>query len=676
MKLTPLNFILSTLLAFLVVSQPVHGQFGSADDKANIDLGGLDVEFEIGWDGLVDQSFPVPISFQFSNYSGGVVDAELFLVDHLNGNEASLGKVYLSQEGRRKFTAIRAMNNWYECFAELRAGGDVIWRRELALNTSRDFTLGVNYALVVNDSGRALKPPKSERKPPTQTPNYYYNAPQQLPMVTSQGRMVDYAQMKTWQVPTHPGPLLPVKAIIFPEGTFDADLNRGQWQAIADWMCQGGTVFVHSESRKILEQLQRRSHLTPDPPFQAGHFSMRRVGLGAICEYPEELFATDNSPSNEHIADYVATVPDDHFASIPDSGYTHQFRGGQADWNRLLVAGFFGLYALFSGFFALLMFRRSRRFVGIYTVCVVTFACVGAAVLGGFLRMSRGDLRSITVTQAGPGGAVQVGKVEVFSAGARNTRVAVSGKNVDLQSVEINSRYRRYNQRRQSIHPFTFQRSLLEDEEDAYQVNVGMPPWGSRRVHATAFSASLQPLEFKLKFDTDNNRNVTLKLKNTLPFTMRECLLVVAYATKLPEKDGESAKTPQPQFAPWQPQAQQQRTDVYAMHGLRDLASTESLDQQIPLRFKKLSSRWEMRRGFSTGQIDLPSIGRESSAEAWIIGRLENSPIIQIDEDRTEFIPDQHLHLFMQRIRPEDLQGIERLIGTQDPAEPTAVGPN
>ena len=37
-------------------------------------------------------------------------------------------------------------------------------------------------------------------------------------MVTAEGRQVEYVQVKTWQVPTHAGPLLNAKAVIFPEG--------------------------------------------------------------------------------------------------------------------------------------------------------------------------------------------------------------------------------------------------------------------------------------------------------------------------------------------------------------------------------------------------------------------------------------------------------------------------
>lgn len=662
---------LGLVMLWSAISDTAWAQF-AADERADISLGGLDVESSIGWDNLVDQNAPVPVSFLFSNYSDRVIDAELFLVDHQNGFESSLGEVYLSQQGRRKLNAVRAMTDWYECFAELRVGSDVIWRRELALNTSRDFTFGVNFALVINDSGRALKPPESRKKPLPPVQDYrYYGGPQQLPMVRSSGRKVEYVQVKTWEVPTHFGPLLNTKAVVFPEDTFEADLNRAQWQAVADFMCQGGAVFVHKDSRKIIEQLQKRSYLVPNPPYQSGDLSVQDVGLGSICEYSDKLFSSDDSPSNEQIIDYVGRMSDAHIGIIAETGLAHRWHGGQADWNRFMVIGFFALYAFLSGFVTLLMFRRSRRVVGIYTACVVVVACICAAVVGGILRMSKGDLRAVTVTQPGAGGAVQIGRIEVFSAGARNTRVAVKGPNVDLQFVKAGSRYRRYNHRVYPILPFTWQRSLLQDEENAYQVAVGMPPWGSQRLHATACSPTLQPINVRLELDPNNTTRARLTIRNDLPFTLHECLLVVAYATEPPEDKDEPGAVEQVQLQqqPWNPPVIQVRTDLYATHTIGSIGPSESRDQTIGLGFRSMANTWDMVKGFSTGQISLPFIGRGNSAEAWLIGTMDESPIIEIDEARTEFIPDRHLHLFMQRLRPEDMPGISRLYGGDKPDE-------
>lgn len=670
-----MRFLLSVSLAIAVLLTYVSdasAQFGG-DDRKPIELGGFDVEAALGWGDLVDPATPVPVSFLFSNYTNAEIDAELFLVDHQNGREVSLGNVFLSQDGRRRLSSVHAMTNWFECFAELRVGREVIWRRELPLNASNPYMFGVNYALVINDSGRAIDAPQDDKAMPAAVPDYYYGT-RQLPFVAQSGRPVEYIQVKTWQVPTHPGPMLAAAAVIFPEGSSADDLNRGQWQAVADWMCQGGNVFVHNTSQKVLEQLRQSSHLSPAPPVQIEPFAVHRAGIGSILVYSGELFDSVGSNANKEIAAHIAIQPDEHIGALVNTGTTHRWRGGQAEWNRILVVGFFVLYAFLSGFVGLLLFRRSRRFVAIYIGFVVAAACISAVLLGGFLRMSRGDLRMVTVTQAGPGGAVQVGKIEVQSAGARNTQVAAVGSHVDLQYVDDGERYSRYSRRVLPFHPFTFQKNLQKDADGRYQVDVPMPPWGRRRLQATAFSEDVAPIDISLRYEPARpgqtrggppNGQLKLQLKNKLPYVLKECVLVFGYAGALPQKS-DAEKSAQAQLAPWQLAQQPEiRSDMYLFQDLGAIDPDETRDVSFPANFRSYANRWEFQRGFSTGQIELPGIARENSTAAWLIARIEQSPIIQIDEDNTEFISDQHLHLFMQRVDPDAMPAITDLIGSK-----------
>ncbi len=57
-----------------------------------------------------------------------------------------------------------------------------------------------------------------------------------------------------------------------------------------------------------------------------------------------------------------------------------------------------------------------------------------------------------------------------------------------------------------------------------------------------------------------------------------------------------------------------------------------------------------------------PGLSRLGTASAWIIGRLEQSPIIEIDESRSDFVENDQLHIFMQEIEPEKLENFELLI--------------
>ena len=61
-------------------------------------------------------------------------------------------------------------------------------------------------------------------------------------------------------------------------------------------------------------------------------------------------------------------------------------------------------------------FRKSRRRVATYIGVVVLVTCVLSGLLGAMLRVSHGDLMWATVTQAGTGGVVQVGNIDVQSA--------------------------------------------------------------------------------------------------------------------------------------------------------------------------------------------------------------------------------------------------------------------
>jgi len=44
------------------------------------------------------------------------------------------------------------------------------------------------------------------------------------------------------------------------------------------------------------------------------------------------------------------------------------------------------------------------------------------------------------------------------------------------------------------------------------------------------------------------------------------------------------------------------------------------------------------------------------TTSAWIVGRLSESPVLQLDERHNEFtLQENGLHLFIQELRPEDM---------------------
>ena len=65
------------------------------------------------------------------------------------------------------------------------------------------------------------------------------------------------------------------------------------------------------------------------------------------------------------------------------------------------------------------------------------------------------------------------------------------------------------------------------------------------------------------------------------------------------------------------------------------------------------------------------------TASAWIIGRIENSPSMLIDEQRSDFVRQNQLHLFVQEILPMDMPDASVFLGSGEGAatEPAVDAP-
>ncbi len=665
-----------TALLVLLLSSVAPAQTDSSSEE--IDSPGLVVESVAGWDGTVDLSTPVPLSFLIRNDSDHIIEGELRLSDPLRGHEVSLGEIVVAPRTARRVASIQAMTDWFECIATLGKGTQVLWRRELPLQTGNEFVENVNFALFIDDGGRRLELPGAV-SPTTAL------AASQLPVAGKEGRPVRCLTVKTWQTPNHPGPLMAAQAMIFPEGADEDQLNQVQWEAVAEWMCQGGAVFVHGQSREIIDSLTNAAPLDPDPAGPSGEFVVRRVGLGALYEYAEPLLPSASNEVRQRIGETIARLTKNHAGSLLDSANWYYWRGGRADLNRVLVVTFFGFYTFFSGVVALLLFRLSQRRMGAYTVSVIVGACILSGLLGAYLRFSQGDLHWMTVTQAGAGGVVQVGRIEIQSAGGRNTHVAVKGEHVDLQFVGSEQHYNPWYRPQTGYPPFTWQPNLAPSADDTYRVNVTMTPWGRRRLRATAFQRALRPLDFKLQFDPRDRPQSSggesagpaempsgvfrLKLVNHLPFELVNCWLVIGVTCTTSEQP---TPTQPPVYAPYRmggpsPQASAPvdgLIDVYQQRQVQQLAAGASFEDTFEAQFQVLQNKWEQIIHLPGGSISPPRIARIGAASAWIVALIEDSPIMAIDEPRSDFVPREHLHLFVQAILPEDMPDAALFLGT------------
>lgn len=668
------------LIALLALALSSSAMAQPDQQKVDVDSPGLVIEAIAGWDGTVDQSTPIPVSFLISNYSDRIIEGHFTLSGSLNGHGVALGEVVISPGATRRFSSIQALTDWHQCFATLSDGKKVLWRRELALNTGNQFLANLNYVLFIDKGERKLQLPGALSDTATV-------ATTDFTVAGKQGRPIRCLAVKPWQVPNHPGPLVVAQAMVFPAGAAVADLNRAQWRAVAKWICQGGTLFVHDKSREIIGRLTDSAPLRGDTPVQSGEFVVRHIGLGAIYEYPRQLFSSEGGKTRQRIAETTADLTKHHISTLVDLQNLYRSGGGRADMNRILVVAFFGFYTLFSGIVALLLFRRSQRMIATYTLTVVIATSVLSGLLGGFLRFSQGDLRWITVTQAGAGGVVQVGKLDVQSAGARNTRVAVKGEHADLQYIRRSRHHYYWNRQQIDYSPFTWQPNLAKDEDDIYQINVPMTPWGRRHLQATAFKPELRRLDFELGFEPRdspiNNAGeqtqspgmplgiFSLKLVNHLPFKITNCSLIIGVTHKT------ATQTVPGQADTYVVALQSGQTVTSTVDGLIDVYHTQELsaltaggtyEDAFQANFRAIQNKWDLYRSWEDGQMIPPRISHLGAASAWLIGRVEKSPILEIDEQRSDFVPQKQLHLFIQEILPEDMPDASLFLGASEDA--------
>jgi hypothetical protein len=676
------SIVRAVLIAALTITLPSFaiGQIDPADQsEGDIDTAGLVIEAALGWDGTVDQSTPIPVSFLIRNSSDRIIEGHLTLSDSMAGHEVSLGEVIIAPGTARSLASIQDMSNWYECIATLRDGEGVLWRRELALSTGQQFYANVNFALFIDNGGRKLQFPGAVSSTAA-------IAATDLVVAGKKGRPIQCLTVKPWQMPNHPAPLAVAQAMVFREGMADADLNRVQWRAVAEWICQGGIAFVHNESSEVIERLKQSAPLNNEAAVPSGEFKVRRIGLGAIYEYARPLFASEGTEIRQLIAETIAKLSKHHISTLVDSGHVYRQRGGRADRNRFLVIGFFGVYTLLSGVVALLLFRLSQRRIAAYTIVVVVGASILSGLLGGMLRFSQGDLYLVTVTQAGAGGVVQVAKINLQSAGGRNTQVAINGKYPDLQFVGREPNYYPWDRQPTGYAPFTWQPNLAIGEEDTYQINVPMTPWGRRRLHATAYNRDLRRMKFELKFEPHNapsdnaaktSDNVSeptttagmpagsfsLKLVNHLPFDVTECWLIIGVTHKLTAQAAATQavanQTGRYGRYGWQQSGATVSADglidVYHMQRLQGLSAGATYEKAFEAEFQIIDYDWDMVKSWAHGSLTPPRISRMGTTSAWIVGRIENSPSIVIDEQRSDFVPQNQLHLFIQEILPTDM---------------------
>lgn len=671
-------FRLIALSLMLVLTNVAHAQSNSK--SVDIDSPGLQIETAAGLGGVVNLETPLPLSFLIHNDSERNIEGSMLLFVPSTGARISLGNVTVGPRSVKRFAVIQAMPDWADCHVLLIQGGKILWRREFDIHSGKAFNRNVNYALFVDNGGRNLNLEGSQ----SDTVAAVEHEPQ---IAGKNGRAIRCVTAKPWQIPTHPGPLIIAQTMVFPDGATERDLNQAQWKAIAQWICQGGDVFVHKSSRDIIERLLELAPLSPDAPDQSGLFLSRRLGLGSIHEYELPLMSSGENPVRKAISEFIAFQGRSPLYSFPDAQYFFSIeRGQQADKNRLLVFGLFGIYTLVSGIGSLILFRLNQKQIATYSIIIVTAASICAAFLGGYLRFSKGDATWMSVTCAGAGGLVQAAAIDLQSAGSRNTRVGVEGGDADLQIVS-NSRHYYYWADSQQIgySPFTWQPNLIAGDKDKYQIQVSISPWGQRRCHATAYRNVVSRVEVDLelvpqpaaddqppKSSKEPQEKLKLKVENRLPFNLTDCWLVIGIS-RVPTPEEKAGLQNWNQRYYWR----QRRTeivdemiDAYHLQRLADLPPGTTSTSEFIAKFSSSDERTESGLWWQYGFEFPPKISHMGQSKAWIVGRISKSPVLKIDEEQSDFIPVDGVHFYIQELLDDELpEGLRKVFPTGNSKE-------
>ena len=236
------------------------------------------------------------------------------------------------------------------------------------------------------------------------------------------GREVHCISVKPWTLPRHIGPLTAVQAIIIADDQAATDLNHLQWKALAEWVSQGGTVFIPMSLNEAEERLLKAAPLRGLAAGLSEDDSVRQVGLGCIRRYAGTLRKDEDADARRVLAESIAHIRKNEIYSHQSIG-NGTAHGNMATRNRLRVIGFFAVYMFLSGIVPLVLVRSSKKRIAIFTATIVVSAAGLAGLLDGYLRSSKGNIHLTTIAKLTPGGAIEVGNVSAQSAGGRSSMV-------------------------------------------------------------------------------------------------------------------------------------------------------------------------------------------------------------------------------------------------------------
>lgn len=653
-----------------------------ADEFPDVDWPSVAIETAAGWEGSVVTSAPVPISFLLRNDSEQQIEGHIVLSSPEDNQTIPLETMTLSPHVPRRFATLANLSDWSECYASLVVEGRVMWRRCLYINGSAVETEDARIVLTVHPAGRSLRLADFQNLDDASGEDDS-NADVIVNSAHS-GRLIDL-KAKPWQLPNHTSPLCALHAIVLADNWEDSELNRVQYRVLAEWICQGGQLFLSNQSSKIRQQLVDSSTFVLEPPSNVGRFTQYQLGLGAIYEYPAPLFGDSGKELRQELAQVITALPrcltNEMIATCHERSMASwpQHIRKRSESNVLLMLGLCLTYGLLSGIVVLGMFRRSSKTIWAYTVTIVALASVAAGSLGHYVRTCPGDLNWATLTCVGHGGSVQFGTICMYSSGGQQSQVTVRGNRVDLQEYGPLSLHRlRYLPA--STADFVWQPNRLVGQEDVYQLNASLLPFGTRLMRTTAVVPDGNRMEFKLDYvpnaDATSSTRPTGTLKvtldNRLATDLADCWLVIAgtahsYVERVPMKGIELEGVQMRQAGAFMPQGvglgQVNVDDRFVMwHNLGAIRAGSTYSDKIDAAFSGayVNTNFYERNPSVSPTVDTPIRGLAlpfslMDGSAAILGQLRGSPEIKIDTEQTDFVPTEGIHYFFQSIAPEDM---------------------
>lgn len=601
--------------------------------SSGTDYPGLDIQAEYGWDGFVDYQTPTAISFLISNNSSEVLEGNLVLREPNGFRSLVLDRITVAPGSKRQFGSVLQLQGWDQCEAAWEGPQGILWQRPLTVFGLRQYAPGKAALLYVEDGGRSLKFPGVATASGGTLPGDYVPA-------NGIGSQVIPISIAPWQMPVHPGPLTALRAVLLAKNLRPESLNDTQWDALGRWVCMGGLVFISQQNDKLINRLLEacplRSHGPPDESASVA------LGSGSLYRLPPTTEGAADEQQQLKIAEIVSLQPPRILPGLFRNLEQTEWSTPSSEQTLVRVMAVLLIYAVTSTL-TLLMFRSNRRRILIWTCSVVLLGCLGAAIAGISVRMSRGDMNWSIITEPAAGGIVQHGMIRLNSAGGSSFRVAVRGHNPDVQ---INYRepdrrgswyyYNGQSEQTESWPAFSLSSDLSLKTPETYEILVPISPWGERHLRAIDVQPQDTTPVIHLSYQPDADGN---------PLNGRWNARIEGQAGLRPENLSLKLRI-------LHTTTQEQQTLQQLQETSRALLPHDSSgDDSWVAEFVSAPLSWQPQPYDSWRDSESGPDLAPGMAQIWLEGTLPVESLLQIDETRTEFrAVDEPSHQFLYQL--------------------------